>query len=154
MRGVRAGPFFSYFCPISYKPSSPIYFLFSPISGNHGFSRLSTPEIDINRQDHSGSKPKTSESLEPIDHPNTLIPAPRSQRRRSVERTPAVCRKAQTSAFMKFGVNSAVSSGVDGDAGSGNSLSSVRQHGDPSLERLPSPGLNVDYPREIFISTL
>ena len=123
-------------------------------------------DLYVNRQDHAGSKPKASESLEPIDHPKTLKPAPsshntripaptsRSQRRRSVERTPAVCRKAQASAFLKFGAYSAVSCGVEGDAGRGNSLSWVRQHGDPSLEKLPSPGLNVNYPKEIFISTL
>ena len=80
----------------------------------------------------------------PSQHLNT---SPyRSQRRRSVERTPAVCRKVQTSAFMKFGVYSAVSCGVDGDAGRDNSLSSVRQHGYPSLQKLPSAGLNVNFP--------
>ena len=80
--------------------------------------------------------------------PSQHIPAP------SVERTPAVCRKAQTSAFVQFGAYSAVSCGVEGDAGRGNSLSSVRQHGDRSLEKLPSHGLNVNYPREVFISAL
>ena len=35
-------------------PNSPFISYLSPISGNHGFSRLSTPEIDITSEPFPG----------------------------------------------------------------------------------------------------